>query len=140
MVGGKTERREKMKKIKINGGLYDWDTIASYMNDDIREQIHGELAPCTEEAFWARYVELDPENEILDIVSPANNIGLKWENYIQIDYETLYGEEIDEEQILRDIKKDVLAEVARQGGADDDSKLEYILLSNGGKIYIEEED
>ena len=129
-----------MKKIKINGAIYDWDTIASYMDDDIREQIHGELAPCTEEAFWARYVELDPENEILDIVSPANNIGLKWENYIQIDYETLYGEEIDEEQILRDIKKDVLAEVARQGGADDDSKLEYILLSNGGKIYIEEED
>ena len=129
-----------MKKIKINGGLYDWDTIASYMDDDIREQIHGEIAPCTEEAFWARYVELDPENEILDIVGPANNIGLKWENYIQIDYETLYGEDIDEEQILRDIKKDVLAEIARQGGADDDSKLEYILLSNGGKIYIEEED
>ncbi len=129
-----------MKKIKINGGLYDWDTIVSYMNDDIREQIHGEIAPCTEEAFWARYVELDPENEILDIVGPANNIGLKWENYIQIDYETLYGEEIDEEQILRDIKKDVLAEVARQGGADSGSKLEYILLSNGGKIYIEEED
>ncbi len=129
-----------MKKIKINGGLYDWDTIVSYMDDDIREQIHGELAPCTEEAFWARYVELDPENEILDIVSPANNIGLKWENHIQIDYETLYGEDIDEEQILRDIKKDVLAEVARQGGADYGSKLEYILLSNGGKIYIEEED
>jgi hypothetical protein len=131
---------KKMKKIKINGGLYDWDTIVSYMDDDIREQIHGELAPCTEEAFWARYVELDPENEILDIVSPANNIGLKWENYIQIDYETLYGEDIDEEQILRDIKKDVLAEVARQGGADSGSKLEYILLSNGGKIYVEEED
>jgi len=131
---------KKMKKIKINGGLYDWDTIVSYMDDDIREQIHGEIAPCTEEAFWARYVELDPENEILDIVGPANNIGLKWENYIQIDYETLYGEDIDEEQILRDIKKDVLAEIARQGGADDDSKLEYILLSNGGKIYIEEED
>ena len=69
-----------------------------------------------------------------------NNIGLKWENYIQIDYETLYGEEIDEEQILRDIKKDVLAEVARQGGADSGSKLEYILLSNGGKIYVEEEE
>ena len=129
-----------MKKIKINGAIYDWDTIVSYMNDDIREQIHGELAPCTEKAFWERYIELDPENEILDIVSPANNIGLKWENYIQIDYETLYGEDIDEEQILRDIKKDVLAEVARQGGADYGSKLEYILLSNGGKIYVEEED
>ena len=66
------------------------------------------------------------------------NIGLKWEGFSQIDYETLYGEDIDEEQILRDIKKDVLAEVARQGG--DVSKLEYILLSNGGKIYVEAEE
>lgn len=60
-----------MKMIKIKGKMYDWDTIASYMDDDIREQIHGELAPCTEKVFWGRYVELDPENEILDIVSPA---------------------------------------------------------------------
>ena len=60
-----------MKKIEINGVMYDWDTIASYMDDDIREQIHGELAPCTEKVFWERYVELDPENEILDIVGPA---------------------------------------------------------------------
>ena len=65
------ERRNKMKKIEINGVMYDWDTIASYMDDDIREQIHGELAPCTEKVFWERYVELDPENEILDIVGPA---------------------------------------------------------------------
>ena len=122
-----------MKKIKINGGLYDWDTIVSYMNDDIREQIHGEIAPCPEEAFWERYIELDPKNEILDIVSPSNNsIGIKWKNYIQIDYETLYGEDIDEEQILRDIKKDILAEVTRQGG--NINEIEYILLSNGGKI------
>ena len=121
-----------MSKIKIYGGLYDWDTIVSYMNDDIREQIHGELAPCTEKVFWERYVELDPENEILDIVRPTNNIGIKWKNYIQIDYETLYGEYIDEEQILRDIKKDILAEVTRQGW--DINEIEYILLSNGGKI------
>ena len=68
-----TDRRKEkeMKKIKINGGLYDWDTIVSYMNDDIREQIHGEIAPCTEETFWERYIELDPKNEILDIVSPT---------------------------------------------------------------------
>ena len=120
-----------MNKIKINGGLYDWDTIVSYMNDDIREQIHGELAPCTEEAFWERYIELDPENEILDIVSPIiNTVGIKWKNYDRIDYETLYGEDIDEEQA--NIKEQVLAEVTRQGG--NINEIEYILLSNGGKI------
>jgi len=64
-----------------------------------------------------------------------NNIGIKWKNYIQIDYETLYGEDIDEEQILMDIKKDILAEVTRQGG--NINEIEYILLSNGGKIELD---
>ena len=35
--------------------------IASYMNDDKREQVHAELAPCTNEEFLKRYLELDPE-------------------------------------------------------------------------------
>lgn len=36
-----------------------WPDIVSYMDDDIRESIHAELAPCTEEAFLRRYLELD---------------------------------------------------------------------------------
>ena len=121
-----------MNTVIINQAIYDWDTIVSYMDDDIREQVHGELAPCTEEAFWERYLELDPENEILDVVSPMGNVGIKWKNYIQIDYETLYGEGIDEEQTNKNIKEQVLEEVARQGG--NINEIEYILLSNGGKI------
>lgn len=38
-----------------------WDAIAELMNDDIREQVHAELAPCTTEEFLARYLELDPD-------------------------------------------------------------------------------
>ena len=37
------------------------DTIATYMNDEIREDVHVELAPCTPEEFLRRYVELDPD-------------------------------------------------------------------------------
>ena len=37
------------------------DTIATYMDDEIREQVHGELAPCEPEEFLRRYLELDPE-------------------------------------------------------------------------------
>ena len=122
-----------MNTVIINQAIYDWDTIVSYMDDDIREIVHGELAPCTEEAFWARYAELDPENEILDIVSPIiNTVGIKWKNYDQIDYETLFGEGIDEEQTNKNIKEQVLEEVVRQGG--NINEIEYILLSNGGKI------
>ena len=42
----------------------DMDIIANYMNDDIREQVHRELAPCEPEEFLARYLELDPGFEI----------------------------------------------------------------------------
>ena len=35
--------------------------IATYMDDEIREQVHFELAPCTPEQFLRRYVELDPQ-------------------------------------------------------------------------------
>ena len=37
-----------------------WDAITVYMNDDIREQVHAELAPCTAKEFLDRYLELDP--------------------------------------------------------------------------------
>ena len=60
------------------------------------------------------------------------DIGIKWKEFISIDYETLYGEGIDEEQTNKNIKEQVLEEVARQGG--NINEIEYILLSNGGKI------
>ena len=37
------------------------DAIAMYMDDDIRETVHAELAPCTPDEFLIRYVELDPD-------------------------------------------------------------------------------
>lgn len=35
--------------------------IASYMDDEIRERVHRELAPCTPDEFIQRYLELDPD-------------------------------------------------------------------------------
>ena len=43
------------------------DTLATYMNDEIREDLHAELAPCEPEEFLRAYVERDPEfNELLE--------------------------------------------------------------------------
>lgn len=47
--------------IKISQKLMD--VIASYLDDDIRETVHYELAPCTPEEFLIRYLDLDPEFE-----------------------------------------------------------------------------
>lgn len=41
------------------------DTVSIYMDKEIREQVHFELAPCTPEEFLIRYIELDPEFEEL---------------------------------------------------------------------------
>ena len=37
----------------------NWESIVSYMYDNYREDIHMELAPCTEAEFLTRYLELD---------------------------------------------------------------------------------
>lgn len=37
--------------------------IVNLMDDEIREQVHRELAPCTDMEFLRRYVDLDPEFE-----------------------------------------------------------------------------
>jgi predicted DNA-binding transcriptional regulator AlpA len=40
---------------------HDMATLANYMDDDLREQAHQELAPCAEERFLARYLQLHRE-------------------------------------------------------------------------------
>lgn len=42
-----------------------WDAIVELMDDDTREQVNAELAPCTEEEFLARYLELAPADLIV---------------------------------------------------------------------------
>ena len=39
----------------------DMNNIASYMNDEIREQLHSKLAPCTHENFIKEYLKIDPD-------------------------------------------------------------------------------
>lgn len=40
-----------------------WDVVVNLMDDKKREQVHMELAPCTNEEFLGRYLELDPDFE-----------------------------------------------------------------------------
>lgn len=39
------------------------EAIASYMNEEIRERVHFEMFPCSNEAFIRRYCEYDTEFE-----------------------------------------------------------------------------
>ena len=59
----------QMKNISIDNGTtwcsvdealqgIEWETIVHYMDDETRERVHMELAPCTEEEFLTRYLEI----------------------------------------------------------------------------------
>ena len=42
-----------------------WDAITNAMDDETRETVAAELAPCSEEEFLLRYLELAPANLII---------------------------------------------------------------------------
>lgn len=42
-----------------------WDAIVNMMDDGVRDAVADELAPCTEEAFLTRYLELAQEDLII---------------------------------------------------------------------------
>lgn len=39
----------------------EFEAYVSLMDDELREQVHAELAPCTDEEFLERYQELHIE-------------------------------------------------------------------------------
>lgn len=51
------------------------DLLATYMDDDIRERVHSELAPCMPEEFLSRYLELDPD--FVDLLLSEFRIDLR---------------------------------------------------------------
>ena len=51
------------ENFKLNQKLMN--AIASYMDDEIREELHNEIAPCEPEEFLKKYMEHDPDFEEL---------------------------------------------------------------------------
>lgn len=41
--------------INKNGAEIDFDAAVQLMDDDVREAVHDELAPCTEQEFFTAY-------------------------------------------------------------------------------------
>jgi hypothetical protein len=67
---------QNMKRISIDNGN-SWttpeaaiatlglDVIVNYMDDDTREAVHNEIAPCTEVEFLAAYLERATDDLII---------------------------------------------------------------------------
>ena len=41
--------------VNRNGKKIDYEVAVTTMDDEIREELHSELAPCTEQEFFTRY-------------------------------------------------------------------------------------
>ena len=44
-------------KVLLNGNLVDFDVVVNMMDDDLREELHNKLAPCTDQEFMDAYIE-----------------------------------------------------------------------------------
>ena len=42
-----------------------WDVVVNMMDDDTREKVHSELAPCTEVEFLREYLKRSPADLII---------------------------------------------------------------------------
>ena len=45
------------KKVELNGQMVDFDAAVMLMDDDLREELHSLLAPCTDQEFMDAYAE-----------------------------------------------------------------------------------
>lgn len=50
-----------MKKVMLNGREVYFEDCANFMDDEIREDLHLELSPCTEQEFLDAYCKRHEE-------------------------------------------------------------------------------
>lgn len=82
-----------------NGTISDYTMacIADYMDDDLRERVHFECAPCSNEVFiaeYARRLDRGQRGVFEDILS--DDLGLDLDDIIYMAYRERYqGKEVD---------------------------------------------
>lgn len=46
-----------MANVMLNGEMVDFDVVVNMMDDEIREAVHADLAPCTDQEFMDEYAK-----------------------------------------------------------------------------------
>lgn len=56
--------------VLLNGKEFDFNTVVNLMDDELREEIHRDLAPCTEQEFLDEYCKRHFEKfyEVFDVI------------------------------------------------------------------------
>lgn len=50
-----TYANKPVKVANVSGKEIDYDAAVNQMDDELREQLHGQLSPCTEQEFFTAY-------------------------------------------------------------------------------------
>ena len=53
--------KESVKVINASGTEVDFAAAVELMDDELREELHGKLAPCTDQEFFDAYAEAHKE-------------------------------------------------------------------------------
>ena len=48
-------KNQPVKTVELHGHTVDFDAAVQLMDDDIREELHSALAPCTDQEFMDAY-------------------------------------------------------------------------------------
>ena len=57
LIAANAAKEDTPMTVKTAHGTHDLDTIAQYMDDDIRESLHSKLSPCADQVFFDAYCE-----------------------------------------------------------------------------------
>ena len=75
MSKGKRERNPEMSVKDYYGNEVNYDAAVELMDDDIREQLHDQMAPCTEQEFFDAYAKAHAEKFDGEEFAPYYNLA-----------------------------------------------------------------
>ena len=96
----------------INGHILnneDLSNIATYTDDEIREQLHSELAPCDPELFLDAYIREADDEDFMDILKNEFHIRYDWPQHIKMKAAEIEAADTwtdDIIDLLRDLNED----------------------------------
>lgn len=118
---------------------YTMACIADYMDDDLREQVHFECAPCSNEVFIAEYVSrLDKVQNCAFEEILADDLGLDLDDIIYTAYcERYQGKVVDSYDIEWLLESREVLRVTNNGPSSNHPRMtEYTVMMISGDFDI----
>ena len=66
---------QRIVVVNRSGTEVDWEAAINLMDDEIREKLHSEIAPCSEQEFFTAYeIAFEEKNGFLWELSKSNPV------------------------------------------------------------------